>query len=73
MDAPNFGVLVGRFQVHEMHDVHMELIRIVRGKHPRVIIFLGCNKCGPTRHDPLDFETRKRMIQAKAGKGSKFP
>jgi bifunctional NMN adenylyltransferase/nudix hydrolase len=28
-------------------------------------VFLGCTKVGPTRHDPLDFETRKKMVQAK--------
>ena len=58
-------MIVGRFQVHELHDGHMELFRIVRGRHSRIIVFLGCTKVGPTRHDPLDFETRKKMIQAK--------
>jgi bifunctional NMN adenylyltransferase/nudix hydrolase len=65
MTKPSFGVLVGRFQVHELHDGHLEIFRIVRGRHQRVIVFLGCNKVGPTQHDPLDFETRKKMIQAK--------
>jgi bifunctional NMN adenylyltransferase/nudix hydrolase len=65
MNKPSFGVIVGRFQVHELHDGHMELFRIVRGRHQRVIVFLGCTKVGPTRHDPLDFETRKKMVQAK--------
>lgn len=65
MNKPSFGCLVGRFQVHELHDGHMELFRIVKGRHNRIIVFLGCNKVGPTRHDPLDFETRKKMVQAK--------
>jgi len=65
MNKPSYGVIVGRFQCHELHDGHMELFRIVRGRHSRVIVFLGCNRVGPTRHDPLDFEVRKRMIQAK--------
>jgi len=65
MNKPSFGVVVGRFQVHEMHDGHMELFRVVRGRHSRVIVFLGCTKVGPTRHDPLDFETRRKMVQAK--------
>jgi bifunctional NMN adenylyltransferase/nudix hydrolase len=43
----------------------MELFRIVRGRHSRIIVFLGCNNVGPTRHDPLDFETRRKMVQAK--------
>lgn len=61
---PSFGVLVGRFQVHELHDGHMELFRIIRGRHSRIIVFLGCTKTGLTRRNPLDFEVRKRMIQA---------
>ena len=65
MNRPSFGIVVGRFQVHELHDGHMELFRIVRGRHSRILVFLGCNNVGPTRHDPLDFETRKKMIQAK--------
>lgn len=65
MNKPSFGIVVGRFQTHCLHDGHMELFRIVRGRHSRIIVFLGCNKVGPTRHDPLDFETRKKMIQVK--------
>ena len=65
MTKPSFGCLVGRFQVHCLHDGHMELFRIVRGRHNRIIVFLGCNKVGPTRTNPLDFETRRKMIQAK--------
>jgi len=65
MNKPSFGIIVGRFQTHELHDGHLSLFQVVRGRHNRIIVFLGCNKVGPTRHDPLDFETRKKMIQAK--------
>lgn len=64
MTKPSFGVIVGRFQVHELHDGHMELIRTVRGLHNRVIIFLGVSPVLASRRNPLDFITRKRMIQA---------
>jgi bifunctional NMN adenylyltransferase/nudix hydrolase len=62
---PSFGVVVGRFQVHELHDAHMELFRQVRNRHQRVIVMLGCAPTGPTKYNPLDFETRRRMVQAK--------
>jgi len=65
VSKPSYGVIVGRFQVHELHDSHMELFRIVRGRHNRVIVFIGVAPTGMTRNDPLDYETRRRMIQAK--------
>jgi bifunctional NMN adenylyltransferase/nudix hydrolase len=64
MITPDIGIIVGRFQVHELHDGHMELFRIVNSLHNRVVVFIGCTKAGPSRYNPLDFETRKRMIQA---------
>lgn len=65
MNKPNYGVIVGRFQVNELHDGHMELFRIVRGRHNRVLVFIGVAPSGLTRNNPLDYETRRRMIQAK--------
>lgn len=58
------GVVVGRFQVHELHQGHQELIDSVRERHRQVIIVLG-NTPGVlvTRQDPLDFQCRKQMIQ----------
>lgn len=64
-DKPSWGVIVGRFQVHELHDGHMELFRAVRGLHNRVIVFVGTSPTGITPRNPLDFEARARMIQAK--------
>lgn len=60
----SYGIIVGRFQVHELHDGHMELIRAVRGLHNRVVIFLGVAPIPPSIRNPLDFITRKRMIEA---------
>ena len=57
------GVLVGRFQVHELHEAHRDLIDTVIAKHDRVIIFIGLSPLRNTVNNPLDFNTRKRMIQ----------
>src|SRR5208337_4934210 len=65
MNKPSYGVIVGRFQVHELHDGHLELFRQVKARHNRVIVFVGVAGARGTKHNPLDFETRKRMIQAK--------
>lgn len=62
---PSYGVIVGRFQVHALHDGHLELINLVRSMHKRVIIFLGVAPFKFTQSNPLDFITRKRMVEGK--------
>lgn len=56
------GVLVGRFQVHELHEAHRELIQSVCDTHDKVLIFLGLSPLMVTQNNPLDFESRKQMI-----------
>lgn len=56
------GVIVGRFQVPELHQAHKSLIADVCNKHDKVIIFLGLAPVLSTRENPLDFEARKQMI-----------
>ena len=56
------GVLVGRFQVHDLHDGHLDLIRHVCANHEKVIIFLGVAPLPVSTSSPLDFEARKQMI-----------
>jgi bifunctional NMN adenylyltransferase/nudix hydrolase len=65
MSKPSYGIVVGRFQVNDLHDGHMELFRQVRARHSGVIVFVGVHPAGLTKDNPLDFETRRRMIQAK--------
>lgn len=62
---PSYGVIVGRFQVNDLHDGHMELFRQVRARHKTVVVFVGVHPAGLTVDHPLDFPTRKAMIQAK--------
>jgi bifunctional NMN adenylyltransferase/nudix hydrolase len=56
------GVIVGRFQVHKLHEVHRELIEHVVGSHPKVIVALGITSKLGTANNPLDFMSRQRMI-----------
>ena len=56
------GVIVGRFQVPELHEAHVDLIQSVINRHPKVIIFLGLSPCKTTYNNPLDFEARKQLI-----------
>jgi bifunctional NMN adenylyltransferase/nudix hydrolase len=57
------GVIVGRFQTAKLHDAHVDLIKTVCARHAKVIIFLGLSPIVATKNNPLDFESRKRMIQ----------
>jgi len=57
------GVIVARFQVHKLHDAHIKLIEKVCEHHKKVIIFLGVPVVGNTKTNPLDFASRKAMIQ----------
>lgn len=56
------GVIVGRFQVHELHEGHLDLIDYVCGRHNKVIVVLGLSPVTPSLSNPLDFEARKQMI-----------
>lgn len=58
------GVIVGRFQVPELHDAHMALVRSVQERHSKILVFLGLSPLMVTRENPLDFESRKQMILA---------
>ena len=60
--SSDVGVLIGRFQVAELHEAHKDLIRTVADEHQKVIIFLGLSPARVTRNNPLDFESRKQMI-----------
>lgn len=57
------GVIVARFQVHELHEAHKGLINKVAENHKKIIIFLGVAVIQNTKNNPLDFATRKAMIQ----------
>jgi bifunctional NMN adenylyltransferase/nudix hydrolase len=60
----DIGVLVGRFQVPDLHDGHQELIAKVAAWHKKFLLVLGCSPNLVTRRKPLDFQARKLMINA---------
>ena len=72
-NKPSWGVIVGRFQVDDLHESHMELIRQVRARHRGVIVFVGVSPAGQTRENPLDFPVRRAMIQAKFPEATVLP
>lgn len=56
------GVIIGRFQVPELHKAHKELIDAVRKRHKKVLVLLGVSPVRITRNNPLDFMTRQAML-----------
>ena len=58
------GVIVGRFQVHELHEGHRGLIDTVRDKHDKLIMFLGLARLRNTLRTPLDFRARRQTAPA---------
>lgn len=62
--AGDIGVIIGRFQVPDLHEGHRDLIDTVRRKHKKVILFI-CSTPGVlvTRRNPLDYFTRMKMVQ----------
>jgi bifunctional NMN adenylyltransferase/nudix hydrolase len=57
------GVIVARVQTPELHEGHLALLNHVTSKHSNVIVFLGIARIQNTKKNPLDFSTRKLMIQ----------
>lgn len=60
-DYRKTGVIVARFQVHQLHVEHKNLIDKVKQYHKKVLIFLGVSPV-ITDKNPLDYSTRFKMI-----------
>lgn len=63
LSAPtHVGVIIGRFQVPELHPGHKKLFNIVLGRHKRVLVLLGLPAWKGGIKNPLDYRTRELMI-----------
>lgn len=63
----DIGVIIGRFQVHELHNAHKEMIEEVLSRHEKVVLFLGVSPTLSTKRNPLDFLSRKVMFEEEYG------
>lgn len=59
----DIGVIIGRFQIDELHSEHIKMIDEVLKRHNKVILFLGVAPAIGTQRNSLDFLTRKMMIE----------
>lgn len=61
---PDVGVIVGRFQVPELHEGHRDVLDYVVERHDKVILFLGVpGHQQATMENPLDSQAREQMIR----------
>lgn len=61
------GIIVGRFQVPELHEGHLKLLTDVRETMDDFFVFLGSTETkGLTIHDPLPYAARKDMFVSHA-------
>lgn len=66
MSLPNstdVGVIIGRFQVPELHAGHRKLFEQVLLRHKRVLVLLGLPAWRGGQKNPLDYKTRELMIK----------
>ncbi len=59
------GVVVGRFQVDELHDGHMRLLTLVNVTHENMLVLVGVRPAEPSDTNPLNFMDRYTMIREK--------
>lgn len=59
----NVGVVVARFQVHRLTEGHLALLDHALEANSRVILFLGNSPLKNSTANPLDFRTRKHMVE----------
>lgn len=56
------GVIIGRFQVDELHSGHHKLLVDVLSRHRKVLVLLGKAPVPHTQNNPLDYESRMKML-----------
>jgi bifunctional NMN adenylyltransferase/nudix hydrolase len=61
--TPDVGVIVGRFQVPDLHEGHRSVISQVVAWHRKVIICIGVSHALGSGKNPLDYITREKMIR----------
>lgn len=59
----DIGVVIGRFQIDDPHSEHIKLIEEVIKRHSKVLVLLGCSTTLSTKRNPLDYVTRKVMME----------
>jgi len=67
------GVVIGRFQVDELHPGHKALIQHTKSQHPNIIIFIGVAPLEGTKNNPLSYQLREQMLRSEYPKATILP
>ena len=62
MITDTVGVVLGRFQLHELHGGHIALLDYVSNNYKRMLILVGVRPAEQSDTNPLNFETRRVML-----------
>ena len=62
------GVIIGRFQLPALHEGHISVLDYVTEHHSNVVVFLGVPRIQNTKRNPLDFSTRRKLIQERTAR-----
>jgi len=73
MITDTVGVVLGRFQLHELHAGHIALLDYVADNYKRMLILVGVRPAEQSDTNPLNFETRKLMLQEAYPKATILP
>ena len=63
-ETKDVGVIIGRFQLPELHEGHKKLFEVVMARHKRVLVLLGIPAWVGGVSNPLDYKTREQMIRS---------
>ncbi len=61
----SLGVVIGRFQIHELHEGHVALLDHVVERHKQLLILIGHNNIRFNTADPFPFHIRKQMLETR--------
>lgn len=61
----DIGVIIGRFQVDELHPAHLRLLNEVKENHEQMLVLLGVPATLGTKRNPLPYPVRAEMIREK--------
>lgn len=61
----SLGAVIGRFQIHELHEGHVALLDHVNERHKELLILIGHNQVRFNTADPFPFHIRKQMLETR--------
>lgn len=57
------GVIIGRFQVDDIHQGHVLLMEYVKQRHKSVLVLLGIRRSPASSLNPLNYHLREQMLR----------